>query len=100
MVQLVSSLLSRLPPGRIWPHSDFVFRRVFLERLCDLRATNDFSLSNSMASAMERGRWTSPATARIYIVEALAALQDMQISPCLRASSYAAAHGVQILIAV
>ena len=41
-------------------------------------ATAHFRAGNSMASTMARGRWSSATTARVYINEAMAALEAVQ----------------------
>ena len=93
-VALLARLLQRLPAGRLWTESSFVFRRCFLDacsavqvghlnlRPYSLRrggATHFFQTRGSLDLSMERGRWSCVRTARVYLVEGLQELQKMQI---------------------
>lgn len=49
-------------------------------------ATHEFRISANLPQVMIRGRWGSQRTARIYLTEGLARIQDLQISARTRAT--------------
>ena len=97
--QPVVRLLFRLTQGRsdnhlIFGHTSQAFRLMFEQLLCELGlsnlnlrlysfrrggATEYFHHSQSMDATLERGRWASPQTARIYLTAGLNELTNMRI---------------------
>ena len=99
--QPVVRLLYRLTEGRcdnapIFQHSSQAFRLMFDQLLVELEishlnlrlysfrrggATESFNHTHSMDSVLEKGRWSSPHTARIYLTAGLNELNSMRIQP-------------------